>query len=124
MVRLLVVDGVSDPRAWRTPLLHGVAAACDQAAAAGEPIDLIAGDFSSPGRCVGFDAFARAGAAGYSLASRSSGGWRASYPVVLPVLDIDHVWVRSDWTVTGCDLFSSTHSDHRGQVVRVQFSAK
>lgn len=118
-VRLLVVDGVSDPRVLRTPLLHGVADACDRAAAAGEPIDLIAGDFNSLARCVGFDRLAQSGAAGYALASRASAEWRGTFPSVLPLYDIDHVWVRADWRIVGCDLFTSKESDHRGQVARV-----
>lgn len=118
MVRLLVVDGISDPRVVRTPFLQDVAAACNAAAKAGRPFDVVVGDFNSVGRSVGFDAV-RSSAGGFKRASDYSGGWRATWPVPLPVYDIDHVLVRQDAAVTGCQVFSShtLDTDHRGQFV-------
>jgi endonuclease/exonuclease/phosphatase (EEP) superfamily protein YafD len=118
-LRLLVVDGRSDPRIVRTPMLHDIAAACDEAARKGEPFDLVVGDFNSVGRSVGFDVVAEAGGAGYRRAAEYSGGWRATWPFPLPVYDIDHVWVRNGHAVTYCELFSSRRTDHRGQFVRL-----
>jgi endonuclease/exonuclease/phosphatase family metal-dependent hydrolase len=122
-VRLLVVDGKSDPRILRTPMLHDIAAACDEAARRGEPVDVIVGDFNSTGRSIGFDAVAAAGTGagglGYRRAAEYSGGWRATWPFPLPLFDIDHVWVRRPHAVLGCELFSSRRTDHRGQFVRL-----
>jgi endonuclease/exonuclease/phosphatase family metal-dependent hydrolase len=119
-VRLLFVDGRSKVTLERTPMLHDVARACSQAYYSGEPIDLIAGDFNAVSRSIGFDAVESAGG-GYLLASRFCGGWRGSWPSLFPLFDIDHVWVRSDWTLVSCRLFTNFASDHRGQVVRLDF---
>lgn len=113
-VRLLVVDGRSDLWSDRRALLKDVADLCDHAADAGEAIDLIAGDFNAPGRAISFDRIADR----FALASRSSHEWRGTFPSLLPLYDIDHVWVRAGWPILACDLFTSRHSDHRGQFVR------
>jgi endonuclease/exonuclease/phosphatase (EEP) superfamily protein YafD len=123
-VRLLVVDGKSDPRILRTPMLHDIAAACDEAARRDEPIDLVVGDFNSMGRSIGFDALTVAGGGGYRRAAPVSGGWRATWPAPVPLYDIDHVWLRSSLAgprIVGCELFSSRRTDHRGQFVRLAF---
>src|SRR5438093_8404361 len=121
-IRLLVVDGRSDPRILRTPMLHDIAAACDEAARKGEPVDVVVGDFNSVSRSIGFDALAKAGDAGYRRAAEYCGGWRATWPAPLPLYDIDHVWVRggaSGPSVLQCELFSGRRTDHRGQFVRL-----
>ena len=118
-VRLLVVDGKSDPRIGRTPMLHDVAAACDDAAREGDPFDLVVGDFNSVGRSIGFDAVAASGGDGYRRAAEYCHGWRATWPFPLPVYDIDHVWVRNGHAVLQCELLSSHRTDHRGQFVRL-----
>jgi endonuclease/exonuclease/phosphatase family metal-dependent hydrolase len=117
-LRLLVVDGMSDIPLLRTPFLHDVAAACDRAAQDGTPYDVVAGDFNSVGRSIGFDAV-RAAAGGYRRASDYCGGWRATWPYPLPVFDIDHVLVHSGTAITACDVFSSRtlDTDHLGQFV-------
>ncbi len=118
LLRLLVVDARSDPRLSRTPRLHDVAAACRRAREAGEPLDVLVGDFNSVGRSVGFDAVA---AEGYVLASRSSGGWRGTFPSGLPLYDIDHVWARRAFAGVRSELFTNLASDHRGQVARLRW---
>ncbi len=77
VVRLLVVDGISDPRVMRTPFLEDIAAACDAAAKADRSFDVVVGDFNSVGRSVGFDSV-RSSAGGFKRASDYSGGWRAT----------------------------------------------
>jgi endonuclease/exonuclease/phosphatase (EEP) superfamily protein YafD len=118
-LRLLVVDGKSDPRILRTPMLHDIAAACDEAARRGQPFDVIAGDFNATGRSIGFDAVAGAGGVGYRRSAEYCGGWRATWPFPVPLYDIDHVWVRNGPGVLGCELLSSRRTDHRGQFVRL-----
>ena len=126
-LRVFVVDGRSGLGIHRTPLLREVARVCDAAAAAGEPVDVIAGDFNAVSRSTGFDALRHARVAdgdggGYALASEFSGGWRGTFPAPLPLYDIDHVWVRREVDVDGCDLFSClTATDHRGQAVRLRW---
>ena len=112
--RLLVVDGVSDPRRSRLPFLNAIAKECQAARDEGRPFDVIAGDFNTPSRSLGFDALA---AEGYALAGRSASGWRATFPSWLPVFDIDHIWVGPSLRLRSCRLFSNACSDHRGQFV-------
>ncbi|OJW17896.1 MAG: hypothetical protein BGO49_30900 [Planctomycetales bacterium 71-10] len=115
-LRILVVDGQSRPTQLRTPMLEDVAAACRRAADEGEPYDALAGDFNAVARSLGFDAI-RSAAGGYEAASRSAAGWRGTWPMPLPIYDIDHVWVRSPLRVLRCDLFANLACDHRGQLV-------
>src|SRR5262249_18485892 len=75
VVRLLVVDARSHPFLSRTPRLLDVAAALRRAREAGEPVDVVAGDFNSVGRSLGFDSIE---AEGYALASRAANGWRGT----------------------------------------------
>jgi vancomycin resistance protein VanJ len=117
-IRILVVDGHSTITQLRTPMLHDVAQACRRAATAGTPFDLVAGDLNAVARSVGFDALG-AVAGGYTLAAHASTGWRATWPVPLPLYDIDHVWVRHGLPILSCDLFANRASDHRGQLVRL-----
>jgi endonuclease/exonuclease/phosphatase (EEP) superfamily protein YafD len=116
-LRLLVVDAKSSPLLPRTPRLLDIAAACRRASDAGEPIDVIVGDFNTVSRSLGFDAIE---AEGYALASRSSRGWRGTFPSFLPIYDIDHVWVRRELPIVESRLFTNFASDHRGQVARLR----
>jgi endonuclease/exonuclease/phosphatase (EEP) superfamily protein YafD len=120
-LRLLVVDGQSHPLRWRTPRLRDVGSACRRAREAGEPIDVVAGDFNAVGRSLGFEAIE---AQGYALASRASGGWRGTFPSGLPLYDIDHVWVRGEATGLRSRLFTRLASDHRGQVARFRLPSR
>ena len=124
-LRLLVVDGVSSPTVVRTAFLHDVAAACEAAAAGGRPYDVVVGDFNAVGRSVGFDRV-RTSAGGYRPSADYGGGWRGTWPVPVPVYDIDHVWVRAGRAVTRCRLYSGEvfDTDHRGQFVGLALPAQ
>jgi endonuclease/exonuclease/phosphatase family metal-dependent hydrolase len=119
-IRLLLVDGQSKVTQLRTPMLLDIASACNQARAAGIPFDVVLGDFNAVSRSVGFDAL-RTAAAGYSLASMSCTGWRGTWPMPMPVYDIDHVWVGAGLSVRSCSIFSNRVCDHRGQLVQLLF---
>jgi endonuclease/exonuclease/phosphatase family metal-dependent hydrolase len=119
-VRILVVDGRSNPFASRLPVLRAVAELCRAAAEEGRPFDALAGDFNTPGRGIGFDSLT---AQGYSLAGRSAAGWRGTFPSWLPLYDIDHVWLRPGLRLRSCTLFTGASSDHRGQLVSVLLSS-
>ncbi|HEV2294225.1 MAG TPA: endonuclease/exonuclease/phosphatase family protein [Tepidisphaeraceae bacterium] len=114
-VRVLVVDGESHFRHDRTPRLHAVAQIMRDAEMSGAPIDLVAGDFNAVGRSVGFDAIAEAG---FTSAGAIGRGWRGTWPSMLPLYDIDHVWVTNRWAITRVDPVANDATDHRGQVVR------
>jgi endonuclease/exonuclease/phosphatase family metal-dependent hydrolase len=116
-LHLLMVDLQSDPLLPRSPTLVEVAHLIDELAAGGVPVDVVAGDFNTPGRFLGFDALAAA-ASGYRRAALWSGQWRATWPDGFPLspLDIDHIWVRHGLDVASAQLFSNPNSDHRGQL--------
>jgi endonuclease/exonuclease/phosphatase family metal-dependent hydrolase len=117
-VRLLVVDGLSHVRLLRRPFLEDITTACWDATLRGKPYDIVVGDFNAVGRSIGFESV-RSAAGGYRPASDYSRGWRGTWPMPLPVYDIDHVLVGSGVAVTGCDMFSSLtlDTDHRGHFV-------
>lgn len=116
-VRVLVVDGESSPRIVRIPRLRAVSDICRDARASFEPIHVVAGDFNALGSSLGFDAM-RDG--GYALVSRSTRGWRGTWPAICPLYDIDHVWLSDDAAVMRCDLFTNFATDHRGTGARVR----
>jgi endonuclease/exonuclease/phosphatase (EEP) superfamily protein YafD len=116
-MRLLVVDGLSNPFRSRLPFLQAIVEACQRAADDGHPYDVVVGDFNTPSRSIGFDALA---SEGYTLASRSTRGWRGTFPSFLPVYDIDHVWLAPKTLVRSCTLFNGPSTDHRGQFVHLQ----
>lgn len=118
-LRVWVVDGVSDPRLPRTPLLTDLARLVRQANAPGQGPDIIAGDFNALGRSVGFDLLADQG---YRRTSDSSFAWRGTFPSSCPLYDIDHVWVRAGVAVGESTFFTNLASDHRGQVARLNLS--
>lgn len=114
-LRVLVIDGLSGPTTPRLPRTNDVARLLNAATARDEPVDVVAGDFNTPARSLGFDAVE---AADFDLASRRARGrWRGSWPVWLPLWDIDHVFISRRHAVTSADLFSASGFDHRGEIV-------
>ena len=120
-MRLLVVDGKSNPFQSRLPFLGAIAQICREAAGEGRPFDAVAGDFNTPSRSMGFDSLA---AQGYTLAGQSTGGWRGTFPSWLPIYDIDHVWLRPGLRMRSCTHFNGPASDHRGQFVSLLLAAR
>jgi endonuclease/exonuclease/phosphatase family metal-dependent hydrolase len=119
-MRLLIVDGKSNPFQSRLPFLGAIAELCREAAKEGRPFDAVAGDFNTPSRSIGFDSLM---AEGYTLASRSAAGWRGTFPSWLPIYDIDHIWIRPGLRTRSCTLFTGPASDHRGQFVSLLSAA-
>jgi len=115
-LRIFVVDGLSNPFRSRLPFLHAIVAACRAARDANRPFDVVVGDFNTPGQSLGFDRLVKEG---YTLASRSAAGWRATFPSWLPIYDIDHIWLACGPRVGSASFFYGPSSDHRGQVARL-----
>ena len=128
-LRILAVDGKRNmsrrmtimshqilPR-WRTPLLSDIAQFIAYSEQQGKPIDIIAGDFNTISRSLGFDALAQVGG-GYHLASKYSSNWRGTWISILPLYDIDHVWVHKHFPGLSTSLFTNLATDHRGQLVK------
>ena len=68
-LRILVVDGRSNPFHSRLPFLAAIAQMCRVASEQGRPFDVVAGDFNTPSQSVGFDALKRQR---YNLAGRAT----------------------------------------------------
>ena len=119
-MRLLIVDGKSNPFQSRLPFLGAIAQICHDAALEKRPFDAVAGDFNTLSRSIGFDSLT---AQGFTLAGRSAAGWRGTFPSWLPIYDIDHVWVRPGLRIRSCTLFNGPTSDHRGQFVSILSAA-
>ena len=128
-LRILAVDGKRNmsgrmtilshqvlPR-WRTPLLRDIAQFIAYSEQQGKPIDIIAGDFNTISRSLGFDALDQVGG-GYHLASKYSSNWRGTWMSILPLYDIDHVWVHKRFPGLSANLFTNLATDHRGQLVK------
>lgn len=113
--RILAVDGVSTPTVSRLPLLREISQMIVGARMLGQPYDVIAGDFNTTSRSIGFDAFR---AARFDLASGHIAGWRATFPSICPLYDIDHVWTSPLWRTTQGRRFSQhSTTNHRGQLI-------
>lgn len=113
-VRILFVDGESNPLQPRLPRLADITDQTERANSEEAPYDLIVGDFNTSATSVGFD---RLRADGWRLASETTGGWRGTYPARLPLYDIDHIWVGPTGEVLQGFRFTNGTADHRGQVI-------
>ena len=118
VLRIALVDLLSSPLAPRSPSIVQAAQLIDARTKAGEPIDLVVGDFNTPARFLGFDALEHT-AGGYRRAALWSGEWQATWPSFSPlsIFDIDHVWVSSRLRIRGASFFTTLATDHRGQRV-------
>lgn len=119
-LRIAMVDLLSSPLSPRSPSIEQAVRIIDARAQAGEPIDLVVGDFNTPARFLGFDALQRA-AGGFRRAALWSGAWSATWPSFSPLAlyDIDHVWVSTRLRIRRTSFFSTLASDHRGQRVEL-----
>jgi len=117
-LRVMVVDVESNPFSVpRRACFDEVYPLMEHYAAQGTPIDIVAGDFNTPGRSVALDRFPTLG---YVSASRWVSGWRGTWPSECPLVDIDHVWIYRSWRVQRCDMLDNPYTDHRGHHVRMQ----
>ena len=72
-IRILAVDGQSNPFRSRLPFLRAIAEPAARRPRDGRPFDIVAGDFNTPSRSLGFDDLV---GQGYRFASQSARGWR------------------------------------------------
>lgn len=108
---VLAVDFDGDPRQTRGKPFERL---CQIVKAhADEPL-IVMGDFNTPIDSVYFeklrllldDAFETAGS-----------GYAATWPMVAPVMSIDHIWLSKHFRVVRCEHRTSIYSDHRAVVV-------
>jgi len=118
--RVMMVDAESNVVSQsRVPMMEEIERILTAVQAGGQTVDVVAGDFNTPGRSIAFDGMAQT-AGGYALASRSVAGWPGTWPSRYPLYDIDHVWVHRSWKIAGCERFMNGKTDHRAQMVTIR----
>ncbi|MBI1348738.1 hypothetical protein GC163_20895 [bacterium] len=113
--RAVLVDIASSLKVPRVPTLskcHETIKSWDQ-----RPT-LILGDFNTPPESRGFDLFREDFRNAFSDHGR---GYAATWPVPCPVLQLDMIWVSSEWDIRQCYHDWSDCSDHRPVVMDVIF---
>jgi len=79
---------------------------------------LLLGDFNTPPESRGFDIFRGNYRNAFSERGR---GYAATWPVPFPVLQLDMIWLSSEWELCNCYHDWSDCSDHRPVVMDVIF---
>lgn len=116
-IGVILVDFDSNPFASRRSLFADIRFRAGQFA--GRPV-VILGDFNTPHDSVWFDLLRES----YRSARAEAGrGWQTTWPAVLPILAIDHIWVSRDVELIQTDDGASWHSDHRWLTVDIARTA-
>lgn len=105
----IVVDLPSRPLVDRRPLLDRIR---EWAAGVRAPL-VVAGDFNTPPDATGFDAWR--GPLRHAFESAGA-GWRPTWPMPVPVLELDHVWGNDGVTFRRAEHGISASSDHRAVI--------
>ena len=110
---LLIVDLQSNPLHSRQATLERLAVDADRLS--DRPV-VIVGDFNTPSDSVHFDTLRK----NHRQAFETTGcGYLATWPVPLPVLCLDHIWVNQHVRVDDCTHHWTAVSDHRPVVADV-----
>ena len=75
---------------------------------------LVLGDFNTPRASVHFDSLRSRFVHAFEAAGS---GFAETWPVPVPIIDVDHVWMNGGIEVVECRLRSTDASDHRMVVV-------
>jgi endonuclease/exonuclease/phosphatase (EEP) superfamily protein YafD len=106
-LEIFMVDFPSSPRATRQQFIQNPKLLHPPAAGTGR---ILMGDFNTPRDSTWFAAYQGI----YSNAFDQSGaGWRKTWPAVLPVLDIDHIWTAGNLLAVCTRVPAIRLSDHR-----------
>lgn len=108
---VLAVDFDGDPRQTRRAPFERL---CQIVRAHADEPMIVMGDFNTPIDSVYFeklralltDAFETAGS-----------GYAATWPMVAPIMSLDHIWLSKHFRVVRCEHRTSLYSDHRAVVV-------
>ncbi|MFG0335148.1 MAG: endonuclease/exonuclease/phosphatase family protein [Maioricimonas sp. JB049] len=106
-VTCLLVDVASNPASSRRPALRELAGIAETMS--DRPL-LILGDFNTPGDSVLFRPLRREHVNAFEQTGR---GFGPTWPVPLPVLDIDQIWTNRHVEVRDCHIGWKWVSDHR-----------
>lgn len=110
---VLLVDIDGDPLRSRAPAFQQLT---EMIHAYAQTNLIVMGDFNTPIDSVHFKSFRQ----NLTHAFESGGfGFSPTWPVPLPVLTIDHIWVSKNIKVTSCNLNWSRFSDHRPVVASI-----
>jgi endonuclease/exonuclease/phosphatase family metal-dependent hydrolase len=111
---VLLVDIDGDPLRSRAPAFEPLA---KMIRAYSQANLIVMGDFNTPLESVLFDSFCQ-----YLTHAFESGGhgFAKTWPIPLPVLAIDHIWVSKKIKVASCKLNWSRLSDHRSVVANIE----
>lgn len=104
---LVLVDVVSDPLVVRRPAIQRLKQIASEHRAT--PL-LVAGDFNTPPESSHFDELREELDKAFEVCGE---GYRETWPVVAPVLDLDQVWGNKKIQWQRCWRGWSTYSDHR-----------
>jgi endonuclease/exonuclease/phosphatase (EEP) superfamily protein YafD len=74
-----------------------------------EPL-IVMGDFNTPRESVHFDSWRREMREPFATAGH---GFAETWPIPLPVLALDQMWLGGRWRAVHCELGWSLQSDHR-----------
>lgn len=80
---------------------------------------LVIGDFNTPSDSAHFD---RLRTRLKSAFESSGSGYAATWPMPLPVLELDHIWYNKHLRVLRCEHPTSLYSDHRAVVADIDFA--
>jgi endonuclease/exonuclease/phosphatase family metal-dependent hydrolase len=117
-LRVVLVDLEPNPLSRRKLLMERVEAA---AAVPFAGPTLVLGDFNTPGDSVWFEGLRK----DYSEALEESGtGLLATWPVPVPVLGLDHIWVSKDLVPLCSGKRSGWLSDHAQVWSELSFASK
>jgi vancomycin resistance protein VanJ len=79
---------------------------------------LVIGDFNTPSDSTHFDRLRSRLTSAFETAGR---GYGATWPMPLPVMELDHIWTNKHLRVTQCEHATSFYSDHRAVVADIVF---
>lgn len=102
---VIAVDIESNPLAPRGPFIDRIRAL---AAARPHPV-IILGDFNTPHTSAHFDALRRSFRHAFA---ESGNGLITTWPALVPMLAIDHIWLSPDLTPVYATIRRTLHSDH------------
>jgi vancomycin resistance protein VanJ len=114
-VFVLMVDFSSAPNRSRRPAFERLYQIVD--AYAGKPL-IVIGDFNTPADSVFFDRLRAKLSGAFESAGR---GYAATWPMPLPVMQLDHIWTNKHVRVVRCEHLTSLYSDHRAVLADVVF---
>jgi endonuclease/exonuclease/phosphatase (EEP) superfamily protein YafD len=107
VLHVFIVDIDSDPLMQRREVLEKLA---EITSALGDEPTLVMGDFNTPGDSLHFGALRRT----FDNAFESHGnGYSPTWPIPVPVLQLDHIWVNRQIVLSQCKAEWTLISDHR-----------